>query len=67
MMSQQQLLFKQELTISQILRTCGKQFTQTQMRAGIDEELLMELNDLGMTFDEIADYLDQTNQLANLK
>ena len=36
-------------------------------RAGIDEELLMELNDLGMTFDEIADYLDQTNQSTNLK
>ena len=86
-MSQQQLLFKQELTISQILRTYGKQFTQTQMQYsdgkngrcaigvimsyfgwdGTDEELLMELNDLGMTFDEIADYLDQTNQLTNLK
>jgi hypothetical protein len=106
MMSQQQLLFKQELTISQILRTYGKQFTQTQMqysdgkngrcaigvimsyfgwdgtddfdtakvlfaamsklkRAGIDEELLMELNDLGMTFDEIADYLDRTDELTN--
>ena len=34
-------------------------------RAGIDEELLMELNDLGMTFDEIADYLDQTDELTN--
>ena len=34
-------------------------------RAGIDEELLMELNDLGMTFDEIADYLDRTDELTN--
>jgi hypothetical protein len=28
MSQQQQLLKKQELTVSQILRTCGKQFTQ---------------------------------------
>jgi hypothetical protein len=28
-------------------------------RAGIDENLLMDLNDLGYTFDEIADYLDR--------
>ena len=34
-------------------------------RAGIDEELLMELKDLGMTFDEIADYLDRTDELTN--
>ena len=34
-------------------------------RAGINEELLMELNDLGMTFDEIADYLDRTDELTN--
>ena len=33
-------------------------------RAGIDEELLMELNDLGMTFDEIADYLDRIDELT---
>ena len=34
-------------------------------RAGIDEELLMELKDLGMTFDKIADYLDRTDELTN--
>jgi hypothetical protein len=28
-------------------------------RAGISKESLIELNDSGMTFDEIADYLDQ--------
>jgi hypothetical protein len=27
-------------------------------KAGIDEELLMNLNDSGYTFDEIADYID---------
>jgi hypothetical protein len=105
-MNQQQLLLRQELTVSQILRIYGKQFTQVQTqysdghhgrcalgvimsyfgwdgtddfdvakvlfvsmgklkRAGIDEELLMELNDLGMTFDEIADYLDRTDKLTN--
>jgi hypothetical protein len=26
----------------------------------IDEDLLIELNDSGMTFDEIADYLDRS-------
>jgi hypothetical protein len=31
----------------------------TLRRAGIDENLLMDLNDLGYTFDEIADYLDR--------
>ena len=31
-MSQQQQLLKQDMTISQILRTYGKQFTQIQMR-----------------------------------
>ena len=29
-------------------------------RAGIDEDLLIELNDSGMTFGEIADYLDRS-------
>ena len=35
--------------------------------SGIDEGLLIELNDSGMTFDEIADYLDQANELTTLK
>jgi hypothetical protein len=107
-MSQQQLLFKQELTVSQILRAYGKQFKQIQMQysdghngrcaigvimsyfgwdgkddfdtarilvaalgelkhAGIDEDLLINLNDSGHTFDEIADYLDRTDDLTNWK
>ena len=35
--------------------------------SGIDKNLLIDLNDSGFTFDEIADYLDQTNLLTNLK
>jgi hypothetical protein len=94
----------QQLSISQIIRTCGKQFRQirkqytdgaggrcvmgvimsyygwdgkcitnaerrlyaalTALRqAGINKELLIELNDSGATFDEIADYLDRNLQL----
>ncbi|HEY7570148.1 MAG TPA: hypothetical protein VH796_02145 [Nitrososphaeraceae archaeon] len=94
----------QESSIPQILRTCGKQFTQIRReytdglggrcalgvimsyygwdgkcmtnaerrlyaalvalrRAGISKELLIELNDSGATFDEIADYLDR-NQVS---
>jgi uncharacterized membrane protein len=29
---------------------------------GIDEEILMNLNDSGYTFDEIADYLDRVDK-----
>ena len=99
-MSQQQQLLKQELTISEILRTYGKQFRQITERysnghngrcalgvimsyygwngqddseaatkllgtlialryAGIDRNLLIEMNDSGFTFDEIADYIDR--------
>jgi hypothetical protein len=102
-MSQQQQLQIQDMTISQILRTYGKQFRQIQMRysdgqegrcaigllmsfygwdgkddldatkrllaalvelkdAGIDEGLLIDLNDSGYTFDEIADYLDRVEK-----
>ena len=98
-MSEWQLL-KQKLTVSQILRTYGKQFTQIIERysdghngrcalgvimsyygwngkddsqasskllgtlislryAGIDRNLLIDMNDSGFTFDEIADYLDK--------
>ena len=98
-MSEWQLL-KQKLTVSQILRTYGKQFTQIIERysdghngrcalgvimsyygwngkddsqasskllgtlislryAGIDRNLLIDMNDSGMSFDEIADYLDK--------
>ena len=96
----------QELSISQIIRTYGKQFrqirkqytdglsgrcvmgvimsyygwdgkciTNTERRlyaalvalrqAGISKELLIELNDSGATFDEIADYLDRNCGSAN--
>jgi hypothetical protein len=34
-------------------------------QAGISKELLIELNDSGATFDEIADYLDGNPGLAN--
>jgi uncharacterized protein (UPF0371 family) len=91
---------KQEASISQIIRTYGKQFNQIRKRytdgvggrcvmglimsyygwdgkcitnaerrvyaalealrrAGISKELLIELNDCGATFDDIADYLDR--------
>jgi hypothetical protein len=100
MSQQQRQLLNQDMPISQILRTYGKQFTQIQMRysdghkgrcaigvmmsyfgwdgtddfdtakvlfvalgklkqAGIDEDLLIDLNDSGYSFNEIADYLDR--------
>jgi hypothetical protein len=34
-------------------------------QAGVSKELLIELNDSGATFDEIADYLDGNPGLAN--
>ena len=82
-MSRQQLLLRQELTVSQILRTYGKQYRQITERysdggkddsqaaskslgtsialkyAGIDKNSLTDMNDSGMSFDEIADYLDK--------
>ena len=99
-MGRQQLLLKQELTVSEILRTYGKQFKQITERysdghngrcalgvimsyygwngkddfqaaskllgtlialrcAGIDKNLLIDLNDSGLSFDEIANYLDK--------
>ena len=99
-MRRHQLLLRQELTVSQILRTYGKQFKQITERysdgrdgrcvmgvimshfgwngqddyqagskllgtlialrfAGIDRNLLIEMNDTGYSFDEIADYLDK--------
>ena len=107
-MGRQQLLLRQELTISQILRTYGKQFTQITERysdgnngrcamgvimsyfgwngkddvrastkllsafialthEGLNKGLVIQLNDSGMSFDEIADYLDSSNDLENLK
>jgi hypothetical protein len=34
-------------------------------RAGISKESLIELNDSGMTFDEMADYLDRNKEMIN--
>ena len=34
-------------------------------QAGITKELLIELNDSGATFDEIADYLDKNHELIS--
>ncbi|MFZ0556889.1 MAG: hypothetical protein WAM26_16530 [Nitrososphaeraceae archaeon] len=96
----QQQLLRMELTVSQILREYGKQFTQITdqysdghngrcaigvmmsyfgwdgtddfdtakvlfvalgelKQADIDEDLLINLNDSGYSFDEIAYYLDR--------
>jgi hypothetical protein len=107
-MSHRQLLLRQELTVSQILRVYGKQFTQITERysdgnngrcaigvlmsyfgwdgridfdtandliaisdvlkhANIDYDLLIDLNDSGYTFEEIADYLDRHYELPNLE
>jgi hypothetical protein len=104
-MSRQQLLLKHELTVSQILRTYGKQFKQITERysdgrngrcalgvimsyygwsgqddsnasskllgalialrcSGIDKNVLIEMNDSGNSFDEIADYLDRIDELV---
>ena len=35
--------------------------------AGVSKDLVVQLNDSGMAFDEIAEYLDPSNELANLK
>ena len=97
---------EQEASISQIIRTYGKYYTQVRKRytdgldgrcvmglimsyygwdgkcitnaerklyaalvalrrAGISKELLIELNDSGATFDDIADYLDKSYGLAS--
>ena len=98
-MQQQQQLKQEKLSISQILRIHGNQFTQITKRysdgrngrcaigvlmsyygwngkddsdaaskllgalialrhAGIDKNLIIEMNDSGFTFDEVADCLD---------
>ena len=105
-MSQQQQLLRQELTVSQILRVYGKQYTQITERysdghdgrcaigvvmsyygwdgkedsraskkllsgfialthAGVSKDLVIQLNDSGMSFNDIADYLDQLNELTS--
>jgi hypothetical protein len=107
-MSQQ--LLEQEMTISQILRTYGKQFTQIRgqysdglngrcaigvimsyygwngnskngfgaarsslatlvalRRAGVSYWAVIEMNDSGATFGEIANYLDRNHELGNSK
>jgi hypothetical protein len=98
-MSKQQLLLRNKLTISQMLRTYGKRFMQVRKRysdghngrcavgvlmsyhgwngkddseaerklmkalielkqVGISKEIVLQLNDSGMSFDKIADYID---------
>jgi hypothetical protein len=91
-------LVMQEMSVSQILRTYGRQFTQITEKysdgldgrcaigvimsyygwdgkhksdaarrcafralksAGTDKDIVVQLNDSGATFDEIADYLDR--------
>jgi hypothetical protein len=103
-MSQQQQLLTQDVTVSQILRTYGKQFRQitkqysdghngrcaigvvmsyfgwdgkhdSDITASIqaalptlanaslrDDFFIIELNDSGMTFNEIAEYLDSAGK-----
>jgi hypothetical protein len=103
MRQQRQQLLKQDLTIPQVLRIYGNQFTQitgkysdghngrcamgvilsyfgwdarldsdittnsqaalpTLANAGLLHDFsIIEMNDSGMTFDEIADYLDRAN------
>ncbi len=95
-MSQRLHLLKQELSVSQILRIYGKQYTQITesysdghngrcaigvlmsyfgwdgnddlrtvlIRMGVNKDLVIQLNDSGMSFDEIADYLDQHHELT---
>jgi hypothetical protein len=36
-------------------------------QAGIDRNLLIEMNDSGFSFDEIANYFDRISELTNLK
>jgi hypothetical protein len=102
---QQQQLLRQELTVSQILRVYGKQYTQITEQysdghdgrcavgvimsyygwdgkedsrsskkllsgftalthAEVSKDLVVQLNDSGMSFNDIADYLDQLNELT---
>jgi hypothetical protein len=104
-LSQQQQLLKQDLSISQILRVYGKQYTQITEQysdghngrcalgvimsyygwdgeidsrasrkllrafialtnAGLNKDLVIQLNDSGMSFDKIADYLDRVHELT---
>jgi hypothetical protein len=104
-MSRQLQLLKQELSVSQILRIYGKQYTQITRRysddhngrcavgvimsyygwdgnddsraskkllsaftaltrAGVNKDIVIQLNDSGMSFDGIADYLDQLQELT---
>jgi len=99
-MSQQQIILKQQLTVSEIMRTYGKKFKQVRKRysdghngrcaigvvmsyfgwngkddseagkklmealnelaqAGISKNFVLQLNDSGISFDKIADYIDQ--------
>jgi hypothetical protein len=104
-LGQQQQLLKQDLSISQILRVYGKQYTQITEQyseghngrcalgvimsyygwdgeidsrasrkvlrafialtnAGLNKDLIIQLNDSGMSFNEIADYVDRVHELT---
>jgi hypothetical protein len=106
-MSRQQQLLKEKLSIPQILRIYGKQFTQITERysdgrngrcaigvimsyygwngnddssaaskllgalialrhTGIDKNLIIEMNDSGFTFNEIADCLDSIDKQPDM-
>src|ERR671911_1238363 len=41
--------------------------TDTLKQAGIDEDLLIDLNDSGYSFNEIADYINRTHESTNSK
>jgi hypothetical protein len=60
-MGRQQLLLRQELTVPDDSEATSKLLgTLIALRyAGIDRNLLIEMNDSGFSFDEIADYLDK--------
>ena len=99
-MRPQQIILKQQLTASEILRTYGKKFKQVRKRysdghngrcaigvvmsyfgwngkddseagkklmqvlnelaqAGISKDFVLQLNDSGISFEKIADYIDQ--------
>jgi hypothetical protein len=76
-MNQQQLLLKQELTVSQILRIYGKQFTQVQTQYSDGHNGRCALGVImsyfgwdgtddysGYTLDEIADHLDRASGIS---
>lgn len=60
-MGRQQLLLRQELTVPDDSEATSKLLgTLIALKyAGIDKNSLIDMNDSGMSFDEIANYLDK--------